>query len=88
MSTQLTCLLELFSFIGEGREAQQKQAQRPTARQLTVQISQQGRPWGVGVCRLQCCHEHHCQHAPPSNWYEALRQIEQAHDAQTRLAIK
>ncbi len=36
--------LELFSFIGEGREAQQKQAQRPTEGQLTVQISQQGGP--------------------------------------------
>lgn len=67
MSTQLNRLLELFSCIGEGREAQQKQAQRPTKRQLTVQISQQGGPRGVGVCRLQCRHEHHCQHAPPSN---------------------
>lgn len=59
-------------FIGEGREAKQREAQRPIERQLTVQIPQQGGPWGVGVCRLQRRHEHHCQHASPSNRYEGL----------------
>ena len=54
---------------GQGREAQQKQAQCPAQREPAVPRPEQGGPRGVGVRRHQCGHQHHCQHPPDCHRY-------------------